>query len=286
MSAAEIDPGEFRQDQRQDWNTASSGWRKWNELIDETTHAVSDRMVEMAGIKAGARVLDVAAGYGEPTLTAAKVVGAEGSVVASDISTGMLEFGRERAAAAGLDNIEFVESDAISLDFPAESFDAALSRWGIIFEPDGEAAAARVRGFLKPGARMAISSWGQPEEAPMISLPMRTAMAHLELPPPPPGTPGPLSRPTPEALAGLLEGGGFSEVEVEQLTLEFEWDSAEEFMRFTRDIVAPINAMLAQRPDEIRDATWAAVTEAARPLADDDGKLRLKNLVLVAAGSA
>ena len=157
MSAAEIDPGEFRQGQRQDWNTASSGWRKWNELIDETTHAVSERMVELAGIEAGDRVLDVAAGYGEPTLTAARVVGAEGSVVASDISPGMLEFGRERAAAAGLDNIEFVESDAISLDFPAESFDAALSRWGIIFEPDGEGAAARVRGFLKPGARMAIA---------------------------------------------------------------------------------------------------------------------------------
>src|SRR5689334_11230888 len=116
MSAAEIDAGEFRQGQRQDWNTASDGWRKWNQLIDETTRVVSERMVEMAGIGAGDRVLDVAAGYGEPTLTAARAVGPEGSVVASDISSGMLGFGRERAAAAGVDNIEFVESDAISLD--------------------------------------------------------------------------------------------------------------------------------------------------------------------------
>jgi SAM-dependent methyltransferase len=286
MEATQIDAVEFRAGQRRDWDNAAQGWKRWQELLFEATAPVSERLVQMARVKEGDRVLDVAAGNGEPSVTAAKVVGPEGKIVATDISAEMLAFGRERAAAMGLGNIEFVEIDASSLDYPAESFDAALSRWGIIFEPDGEAAAARVRGFLKPGARMAISSWGQPEEAPMISLPMRTAMAQLELPPPPPGTPGPLSRPTPEALAGLLEGGGFSEVEVEQLTLEFEWDSAEEFMRFTRDIVAPINAMLAQRPDEIRDATWAAITEAARPLADDDGKLRLKNLVLVAAGSA
>ena len=103
----------------------------------------------------------MAAGYGEPSLSAARKAGPSGRVTATDISAEMLAFGRERAAASGLDNIEFVQSDAASLDFPEGSFDAALSRWGIIFEPDGEEAAARVRALLKPGARMAISSWGQ-----------------------------------------------------------------------------------------------------------------------------
>src|SRR3954469_13863320 len=144
-------------------------------------------------------------------------------VVATDISAEMLAYGRERAAAAGLDNVEFIESDASALDFPADSFDAAASRWGIIFEPDGEGAAARVRGFLKPGARMAISSWGTPERVPFLSIPMRTAMTRLDVPPPPPGTPGPLSRPTPEALGGLLEGGRFGDVDVEETQVSFEW---------------------------------------------------------------
>jgi ubiquinone/menaquinone biosynthesis C-methylase UbiE len=116
-------------------------------------------MVELAGVEPGSRVLDVAAGYGEPSLTAAAVAGAEGKVVATDLSPEMLAYGRERAAAAGLENVEFVESEAASLTFPPESFDAALSRFGIIFEPEAEAAAARVRGFLVPGSRMAISSW-------------------------------------------------------------------------------------------------------------------------------
>jgi SAM-dependent methyltransferase len=247
---------------------------------------VSRRLVELAEIKPGDQVLDVAAGTGEPSLTAAQAVGPEGRVVGTDISPEMLGYARERAQAAGLENVEYVEAAASSLDFPAESFDAALSRWGIIFEPEAEAAAARIRGFLKPGSRMAIASWGPPEEVPMLSIPMRTVMTRLNVPPPPPGTPGPLSRPTHEAIGGLLEGGGFADVEVEELTAEMHWDSPEEFARFTREIAPPISALMADHPQEVQDETWAAVVESARERAGEDGKVHLKNLVLVAAGRA
>ena len=286
MEVTQIDAGEFRAKQRRDWDVASKGWSAWNERIDAATRHVSARLVEAAGIKPGDRVLDVATGYGEPALTAAKVVGPEGKVVATDLSSAMLSFGHERAAAAGVENIEFVEADASSLDYPAASFDAAVSRWGIIFEPEGEAAAARVRGFLKPGAKMAISSWGPPERVPMIATPMMTAMQRLGVPPPPPGTPGPLSRPTHEAIAGLLEGGGFSDVEVEELNVDFEWESPEEFARYTKDIVAPITALVEQHPPEVQAETWAAIAEAAALHSDTDGKVRMSNLVLVAVGRA
>jgi SAM-dependent methyltransferase len=286
METTQIDAGEFRAKQRKDWNTASQGWRDWNEMIDASTGPVSRRLVELAEIKAGDRVLDVAAGYGEPSLTAAKVVGPEGSVVATDISPGMLSFGRERAIAAGVENIEFVESDASSLDFAAGSFDAALSRWGIIFEPEGEATAGRIRGFLKPGVIMAISSWGSPDRVPMIALPMMTVLKKLNVDPPPPGTPGPLSRPTPEAIGGLLEGGGFQDVQVEELDIEFEWDSPEMFTKYTKEIVAPITAMVSKHPPEVQEETWRAVTDVAGGHVGDDGKVRLSNLVLLAMGKA
>lgn len=286
MEATKLDAVEFRDGQRRDWGSAAKGWHDWQELILGSTAGVSRRLVELAGVKPGDRVLDVAAGSGEPSLTAAKVVGSTGHVVATDISSEMLGYARARAQAAGLENIDFVEVDASSLDFPPQSFDAALSRWGIIFEPQAEAAAARIRGFLKPGARMAISSWGPPERVPMLSIAMRTVMTRLNVPPPAPGTPGPLSRPTREAIAGLLEGGGFSEVEVEEIEVNLQWDSAEEYARFTREIAPPITALLANHPPEVREETWAAVVEAARPHAAADGTLRLANLVLVAAGRA
>jgi SAM-dependent methyltransferase len=286
MEAAGIDQQEFRDRQRSSWNEASKGWRDWSEFIDRSTAPVSERLVALARVEPGQRVLDVAAGYGEPSLRAARIVGPEGSVVATDISAGMLAYGRERAAAAGLQNVEFIESDAASLDFPRASFDAAVSRWGIIFDPDGEGAAARVRGFLKPGARMAISSWGPPERVPFIALPMATVMKLLEVPPPPPGTPGPLSRPTPAAIGGLLEGGGFAEVEVEELDVTFEYDSAEEFTRSTQEMIPPVTNMLKPHPPEVQQRAWQAVTDAARAHASEDGIVRFASLVLVAAGRA
>jgi ubiquinone/menaquinone biosynthesis C-methylase UbiE len=286
MEAKPIDAGEFREKQRDQWNGVAAGWDKWSERIDRDAGLVSERLVEMAGIEEGDRVLDVAAGYGEPSLTAARKVGPEGSVMATDISSEMLGFGRQRAASAAVENIEFVQSDAFSLDLPAESFDAAVSRWGIIFEPDGEGAAEHIRGFLKPGGRFAISSWGPPERVPFLAIAMKTAMEKLDVPPPPPGTPGPLSRPTAEALAGLLEGGRFSGVEVQELELTFEFESPDQYTEFTRDMAAPISAMIAAHPEDVQRETWDAITDAVREASGGDGQVELTNLVLVAAGQA
>ncbi|HTQ67070.1 MAG TPA: methyltransferase domain-containing protein [Solirubrobacteraceae bacterium] len=286
MEETKVDQEEFRAGQRRDWNQASEGWREWSDFIDRWTTPVSERLTAMARLEPGQRVLDVAAGYGEPSLTAARIVGPQGSVVATDISPGMLAYGRERAAGTGMQNVEFIEADAASLDFAAGSFDAALSRWGIIFEPDAEGAAGRIREFLRPGGRMAISSWGPPERVPFMAVPMVTLRKVLDVPPPPPGVPGPLSRPTRDAIAGLLEGGGFSGVEVEELEITFEYDSPEAFASSVRGIVAPIANLVKAQPPEVQDQVWQAIADAAAMHAGDDGTVRFTNLVLVAAGQA
>lgn len=285
MDSNAIDPVGFREAQHKHWDAAAVGWIEWREFNDRADRHISERLVELAGVQPGSRVLDVAAGYGEPALTAARKAGPEGRVVATDISPEMLAFGRERAAAAGLDNVEFLESDASSLDFPPGSFDAAVSRWGIIFEPDAEAAAGRIRGFLKPGGRMAISSWGPPDQVPFLSIPMKTTRERLGLSPPPAGTPGPLSRPTPEALGGLLEGGGFSNVAVEQAEVVYEFDSPERFTAFVRAISAPLRAMIEQHAGEAQEEAWDAITQAAAQAAGGSKPLSLSNVVLLASAT-
>jgi len=286
MEPGGIDPVDFRDAQHRHWGSAAAGWNEWSEFNDRADRHISERLVELADVQAGNRVLDVAAGYGEPALTAARKAGPEGRVVATDISAEMLAFGRERAAAAGLGNVEFIESDASGLDFPHESFDAAVSRWGIIFEPDAEAAAKRIRHFLKSGARLAIASWGETDQVPFLSIPMRTTMERLGVPPPPAGTPGPLSRPTPSAIGGLLEGGGFSEVIVEQNKVTFEFDSPEHFTAYIRAIAAPIRAMIEQHAGEAEEEAWDAITQAAADVGGGSGPLSLSNVVLLASGTA
>ncbi len=75
MESKTIDAAEFRDAQKQQWDKAATGWRKWSELIDSAASHISERLVERAGVAAGSRVLDVAAGYGEPSLTAARAAG-------------------------------------------------------------------------------------------------------------------------------------------------------------------------------------------------------------------
>jgi len=286
MRSEGIDSTGFREAQQGNWDSAAVGWMEWSEFNDRADRHISERLVELAGVGPGSRVLDVAAGYGEPALTAARRAGPEGHVVATDISAEMLAFARERAAAAGLDNLEFVQADACSLDFPPASFDAAVSRWGIIFEPDAEAAAARIRSFLGPRARMAIASWGEPDEVPFLSLPMRTTRERLGLPAPPAGTPGPLSRPTPAAIGGLLEGGGFSDVTAERAEVTFEFDSPEHFTAYVRAIAAPIRAMIEQHAGEAQEEAWGAIAQAAADTAGGSGPVTLTNAVLLASGTA
>ena len=286
MESQGIDADDFRAAQHRNWDAAAVGWNEWREFNDRADRHISERLVELAAVRPGSRVLDVAAGYGEPALTAARKAGPEGRVVATDISATMLGFARERAAAAGLDNLEFLQSDASGLDFPLGSFDAAVSRWGIIFEPDAEAAAARIRNFLEPGAQIAIASWGEPDQVPFLSLPMKTTRDRFGLPAPAPGTPGPLSRPTPAALAGLLEGGGFADLAVEQAEVIFEFDSPQHFTAYVRAIAAPIRAMIEQHGGGAQEEAWDAITEAAAGAGGGSGPLRLSNAVLLASGRA
>jgi SAM-dependent methyltransferase len=286
MNANAIDPADFREAQNKNWDSAAAGWNEWREFNDRADAHISERLVELAGVQLGNRVLDVAAGYGEPALTAARKAGPEGSVVATDISAEMLAFGRERAAAAGLVNVEFLQSDASGLDLPRASFDAAVSRWGIIFEPDAEAAAARIRGFLKPGARMAISSWGEADQVPFLSIPMRTTMERFDIPPLPAGTPGPLSRPTPAAIGALLEAGGFADVDVERDEVIFEFDSPQHFTAYVRAIAAPIRAMIEQHAGDAQEAAWDAISQAAADAGGGSKALRFSNVVLLASATA
>ena len=111
-------------------------------------------------------------------------------------------------------------------------------------------------------------------------------MERLDVPLPPGGTLGPLSRPTPDALGGLLEGGGFSKVAVEQDEVTFEFDSPEHFTACIRAISAPIRAMIEQYAGEAQEEAWDAITQAAADTAGGRKPLRLSNVVLLASGTA
>src|SRR3712207_2783876 len=123
----DFNPDEFKAQQPQMWDYAAAGWQAWWETFERGAQKVSDKIVQLAEIKPGDSVLDIATGIGEPAVTAARKVMPNGKVVGIDISPQMLAIAKTRATSLGLDSImEFKESDGEKLDLPdpTAKFDA------------------------------------------------------------------------------------------------------------------------------------------------------------------
>jgi enediyne biosynthesis protein CalE5 len=284
MTDQTIDFERVRREQREMWNNAAPGWKRMSAMLEKTAQHVADRLVELGQVGPGDRVLDIASGSGEPGITAARKVGPSGLVVATDQSVAMLELARERAAALGLRNIKFVETDAESLAVEERDFNAALCRWGLMFVPDLDAAARRIAQLLATGGRFATAVWGPPDKVPMISAADDVVRELAKLPPPPPGAPSPLKLADTTPLQRALSAAGFKDVRVEAINVRFEFESAEAFAEQRRTMSTPFRNMLANQSAEMQQRILGAVADAARRYADASGRVRMDNeAILVAA---
>ena len=280
MSTQPFDPVRYKAGQRQEWNTTAPKWQDWWQQIEPSLQPISERMMELADIRAGQVVLDVATGIGEPAVTAARRVGPSGYVIATDLSTEMLALGRKRVAELGLQNIDFREMDAETLDLPEKSFDVILSRLGLMFLPDPQGALERMRSLLVPGGRLVAAVWGSPQKVPFARLPMEVAMRELQLPPPTPGMPGVFSLSNADHLEQILTQAGFAHIQIEPTMLTVEMASAEDYVRFQQTI----HAMLARYSAEQQAKVWQAILEAARTYTTPDGTFHTENELLLASG--
>ena len=278
---------EFKAQQRQIWDNAAAGWQAWWETIERGAQKVNDKIVELAEIKSGDRVLDIATGIGEPAVTAAKKVMPSGKVVATDISPQMLAIAKTRAKSLGLDGImEFRESDGEKLDFPEPTakFDAVLSRWGLMFFPNLSAALVKIRDLLVTNGRLSAAVWSAPSKVPLLDLAFASVRKQINAPGPPPGTPGPFALADIETLKQSFSQAGFKDVKIDTFQITFEFDSPESFTRFHQQVTAPIQALLANYSDEVKKAAWDSIIEAVWQYADSHGRVNLDNEVICISG--
>ena len=151
MSTATFDAQAYKQTTRQQWEDAAEAWHRWGPALESWLGGATETMLDLADVGEGHRVLDVAAGSGGQTLAAARRVGADGAVLATDISPRILEFAAAEARRAGLANVGTHAVDGEELDVEPGSFDAAISRVGLIYFPDRQGALARIKGALRSG---------------------------------------------------------------------------------------------------------------------------------------
>jgi ubiquinone/menaquinone biosynthesis C-methylase UbiE len=267
-----FDPEKFRQTTRAQWESAAQAWDRWSPLLAQWLGPATEAMLDMAGVRPGARVLDVAAGAGEQTLAAAHRAGPQGYVLATDISPTILRYALTAARQAGLANVETRELDGEKHDsLPEASFDAALSRVGLIYFPDQQRALAGIRHALKTGGRFAAVVYSTAERNPFFSVPVGIIRRRAQLPPPLPGQPGPFSLGSEGVLAKALEQAGFKSVEVRKVDSPVRLPTAAECVRFERESFGALHQMMAAMSETERAETWKEIEEALGKYETRDG---------------
>jgi SAM-dependent methyltransferase len=203
-------------EQAEFWSEMAPTWLALEDQLQQVGGPPGELAMDRLGLRPGQRVVDLGCGSGRTTLELAARVGSAGEVVGADISAEMLARGRERAARLGAGNVEFVHADVQVHNFGEARFDAAYSRFGVMFFADPVAAFANVRRALRPGGTLSFVCWQTVSDNEWMLLPgMAVAEVTGSLPPRSgPGEPGPFSLSDPARTRALLAAAGLASIAI------------------------------------------------------------------------
>ena len=267
-----FDSAQYKTTTRQQWEDYASGWNDWAPLLETWLGEATDRMLNLAGVTTGSKVLDVAAGAGGQSIAAAHRAGPRGTVLATDLSPTILEYASQAAAKAGLANLSTHELDGEQVDqLPAKSFDAAISRVGLIYFPDRQQALRGIHRALRDGGRFATVTYSTASNNGFFSLPVSIIRDRAKIPAPVPGQPGPFSLADPEVLEQDLAEAGFHDISVELIDAPVRLASAAECAQFERESFGALHQMLGAMDTDDQASVWDEIETALSQFETDDG---------------
>lgn len=280
----DFDPVAYKETTRKQWQESAAAWHRWTPTLDAWLGPVTEAMFDLARLKAGDRVVDLGAGAGEPSLSAAERVGPSGHVVATDISSNILEFAAQIARERGLANFETRVMDGEKPDLPHDAFDVVLSRLGLIYFPDRDGALRSALRMLKTGGSVVLASFSTPEENRFFSIPISIIRRRARVAPPAPGLPGPFSLGAPGAMEETLRRAGFSDPVARVVRTPLRLASAAECVSFERESFGALQQMLAPLPAAEQDAAWEEI-ENELGVFQGDGGFEAGTELVVGAGT-
>ncbi|MCJ2065301.1 class I SAM-dependent methyltransferase [Methylobacterium sp. J-088] len=253
------------------WNgEVGARWARNQTVLDAVFAPLTEALFDRAGLNLGATVLDIGCGSGATTVEAARRVGAAGRVTGADISAPLLAVARARVGreAPGAAPVTFVEADVEQADLG--TFDAALSRFGVMFFPDSLRAFANIRRMLRPAGQLTFLCWRALPENLWVQVPREAVMPLLsEVPPPPaPDTPGPFRFADADGLGALLRNAGFGTVSCAALDRDVilgRGDTDAEAAAAAAHValnLGPTSHLVREAEPDLRARAEAVVTEA------------------------
>jgi ubiquinone/menaquinone biosynthesis C-methylase UbiE len=270
MSTTQISTTEkFKEQIRQEWEGAAAAWRKWNPQLVISSRAATEAIVELAKVKPGMRVLDLASGSGEPALTLAKTVEPNGHVIATDLVPAMLAIAEDNARDQALTNMAFKQADAELLPFADQSFDVVTCRFGVMFFPNVGKALKEIKRVLKPGGLVAFVAWGPLEKNAFVAMPLGVLMKYAHVPPPEPGAPGPFVFAESGKLSTALKEAGFQQMREETRNISWLWPGPpEQGWEAFQELGAPFRKIIESLSPEQKGRVKAEVLTGMRQYYD------------------
>ena len=273
-------------EQREYWNgKVGETWVQMQERMDAALTPVTAALLAAAQPQAGENVLDIGCGAGETTLAVDAVVGDDGHAIGLDLSEPLLARARERAELL-LSGAEFYAADAS--EWSAETgFDLILSRFGVMFFDDPQAAFTHIHGLAAPGGRLVFACWQPARRNQWATLPL-TALAHLlpEQAAADPHAPGPFAFADAARLATILETAGWRDVTCHSLPFQMIVGGGDDPIADAVTFNLKIGpAARAVRDAGIGNAARPILTEALKPFLKD-GRVELPGAVWLVTARA
>ena len=273
---------EIREQQKASWNKFSSGWKKWDDFTMEFLKPYGDAIIEQLELKATDVVLDVAAGTGEPGLTIANMA-TKGKVIITDLADDMLVVAHENAVKKGIKNVEFSACDVSDLPFADNTFDAISCRFGFMFFPDMLMAAKELMRVLKPGGRISAAVWSMPEKNFWITDIMSVLNKNMEMPVPPPGSPGLFRCAKDGMIADLFSQAGLKNISQKEVIGKMNYDTVDMYWSLMSEVAAPVATALNKADDSLKARIKAEVYDTLHHRYAD-GQLWLESGAYVIGG--
>jgi SAM-dependent methyltransferase len=266
------------------WDSVAEAWERNADFVDHHIAAATGRMLDLAGVRDGSAVLELACGPGGAGLAAADRAGPSGRVVLAAVAPQMVAAAGRRAA--GRPGVETAVCDQAAIDAPDATFDAVVVRHGLMFAEDPVAAVREAARVLRPGGRYAAATWDARERNPWLGLVLDAVGAQFGVPFPPPNVRGPFALGDERELAAVLRDGGLEDVVVETVPTPMPAASLDAWWDRVPQLAGPLAHALAAMEPDVRDAIRArAIESAAAAARSGEEGIVLDGSVLVAAGS-
>jgi len=262
------------------WNAIAESWHRWIPHMHTWYEPATELMLDLARISSGNRVLDIAAGDGDQSLTTAERVGSDGYVLAIDRADKLLAIAEQAAKDAGFSNIETRLMDGENLELPENSFDAVICRFALMFFNDPVRGLQGIKRVLKTNGKFSAVVYAENGDPEFLTA-LSTVQNILGIGQP--EKPAATSLGSKEFLEKTLLEAGLSDVEVHPMKLQVQMASSEECVAYLQDTSPTIRELLYSLPSSERNKVWQAVKSKLEQFETASG-FEVQHHVLVAVG--